>query len=180
MTNDPCDWLPELVLLADFGGNWQQYIDAVYSYFRQDFIDAQPSFDTKPCRVINRHLTKNKEETFWHIVTRDDHSPAPTGKGGNAISHTNNSSQRNVDIRGCEHIRWARPLIEAAARNDGNALWWRDMRQRDMRLFVAPTDFSYAVVMVERKNQLLLLTAFCAEWKHEQKRLRHQYEMGAK
>lgn len=38
------DWLPPLVLFNDYGGNWHAYLDAVYAFFKQDFVDSKPQF----------------------------------------------------------------------------------------------------------------------------------------
>ena len=41
MTSTP-DWLPSLVSFQDYGGDWEQYINAVYQYFKKDFIVTLP------------------------------------------------------------------------------------------------------------------------------------------
>lgn len=41
---DEQDWLPPLVLFNDYGGDWQSYLDAIYDYFKQDFVDSKPVF----------------------------------------------------------------------------------------------------------------------------------------
>ena len=37
-------WLPSLVLLESFGGDWAQYIEEVYAHFKLDFVDSKPLF----------------------------------------------------------------------------------------------------------------------------------------
>ena len=36
------DWLPPLVLFNDFGGDWDAYLEAIYAWFKRDFIDSKP------------------------------------------------------------------------------------------------------------------------------------------
>ena len=31
--------LPDLVKFSDYGGNWEKYEEALYGFFKQDFID---------------------------------------------------------------------------------------------------------------------------------------------
>ena len=38
-------WLPELVRLEDHGGEWEEYINAVFAEFHRDFIESQPRFE---------------------------------------------------------------------------------------------------------------------------------------
>lgn len=52
------DWLPALVTLEAYHGDWNQYLDALCEYFRHDFI------------------CDGKESVFWHIITRDGWSVA--------------------------------------------------------------------------------------------------------
>lgn len=39
------DWLPGLVVLTDYDGNWGDYLEALYNYFRTDFIESRPLFE---------------------------------------------------------------------------------------------------------------------------------------
>jgi len=37
-------WLPPLVLFETYHGHWETYLDAIYEYFKKDFIDSTPRF----------------------------------------------------------------------------------------------------------------------------------------
>lgn len=39
--------LPALVLFEDFGNNWDEYLEAIYHYFCQDFVVSKPHVDGK-------------------------------------------------------------------------------------------------------------------------------------
>src|SRR3989339_840276 len=88
--------LPDLILFEKYNGIWEDYEEALYSFFKEDFIDNRP----KKFRGLRVGLKKypkfkNKEATFWHFITE--------GK---------DELKRNPDIRRCERIRWPKPIIE--------------------------------------------------------------------
>ena len=59
-------WLPDLVLLGDFNGDWKRYFEEVYERFRVDFVGQNFLFRGK--RVFSKCIprTDGKEATFWH------------------------------------------------------------------------------------------------------------------
>jgi hypothetical protein len=67
MCNLP-EWLPDLLLLETFGGNWQRYEDAVFAQFYTDFIESRPTFLNEPVYITKNPLKKGKERGFWHCV----------------------------------------------------------------------------------------------------------------
>lgn len=44
MDGDAVAWLPSLVLLNDSDGDWNTFLDVVYSYFVEDFVNNKPRF----------------------------------------------------------------------------------------------------------------------------------------
>lgn len=94
MTSIP-DWLPPLVLFTDYGGNWNRYVEALYSYFKQDFVDSSPSFRGTQLALKRHPMEHGKEATFWHL-----------------ISEGQVEDKRVPNLRRCERIRWPRPIIE--------------------------------------------------------------------
>ncbi len=91
---DAPDWLPQLIKLENFGGDWQRYIDEVFAIFYKDFIESQPKFREMWVRC-RRDLLDGKEAGFWHCV-----------------SEGADEANRNSDLRRCERIRWVRVIIE--------------------------------------------------------------------
>jgi len=41
MTTEP-EWLPPLVMLSDHDGDWLSYLNTIYDFFKQDFVDSKP------------------------------------------------------------------------------------------------------------------------------------------
>lgn len=151
------DWLPPLVLLADYDGDAAAYLEAVYGYFRQDFVGSQPVYPTKRFALKRHPMTLGKEATFWHLI-----SSGPL------------EEDRLPDLRRCERIRWPRPMIEAI---QGDRLrMWTNERQGHRRIVIAVDDFSYVVVLEERADYVLLWTAYFVEQPHRRGKLRREYE----
>lgn len=98
--SDTPKWLPPLILLEKYGGDFDKYINVVYAVFYSDFIARRTRYEGKQILLIGRdkELVKGKERRFWHCVSEgqieDDRPP---------------------DLRRCECMPWMRPVIENAA-----------------------------------------------------------------
>jgi hypothetical protein len=53
---------------------------------------------------------------------------------------------------------------------------WRSERQGDQRIVIALADFSYVVVLADRREYVLLWTAYCVEHEHRRAKLRKECE----
>jgi hypothetical protein len=75
--------------------DWNRYLDALYAWFTQDFIDSKPVFQGRRLGLKRHPMSHGKEATFWHMIQE--------GK---------EEEQRTPDFRRCERIRWPKPIIE--------------------------------------------------------------------
>jgi hypothetical protein len=155
--NDPADWLPPLLLLKDFGGQWDRYVEAVWEVFRRDFIESAPTIEGRRVSFRWGQRLEGKAATFWHVVTEG------------AVEDT-----RVPDLRRCERIGWPRALIEAAGTDRTHT--WETHRSSERRILIAPADFSHLVVLADRGNYLLLWTAYPVEQEHRRQRLHREYD----
>jgi hypothetical protein len=151
-------WLPPLVLFENHGGNWDAYLDAIYAWFKQDFIDSKPIFQGRRLGLKKHPLTDGKEATFWHMIqsgeVEDDRLP---------------------DLRRCERIRWPRPIIEHS--DDGDSVKvWKNQRGDQQRICLWFEAESYLVVLAERESYILPWTAYFVEEKHRKRKLQREYE----
>lgn len=62
-------WLPPLVLLEDFGGEWNRYVEKVYEYYKQDFVTHKPVFRGRRLGLKRHPVSQGKEATFWHMTS---------------------------------------------------------------------------------------------------------------
>ena len=151
------DWLPPLVLFSAYDGNWNRYLEALYSWFKQDFIDSKPVFQGRRLGLKRHPMTYGKEATFWHMI-----------KEG-AVEE-----ELTPDFRRCERIRWPRPIIENNA--DPAIKVWRNQRGREERVCLWFFQENYLVILADRGEYILPWTAYIVEQSHRKRKLQREYE----
>jgi hypothetical protein len=151
------DWLPPLVSLTDYNGDWTTYLDALYTWFKQDFINNKPTFQGRRLGLKRQPLTLGKESTFWHF-----------------ISEGKIEQNRTPDLRRCERIRWPKPVIEHVP--NPKLKWWITVKSNEERIHIWLEEEDYVVVLADRKTYLLPWTAFLITRKHTKKKLSKEYE----
>ena len=155
--SDTPEWLPSLVLLQEYNGDWKQYIEAVYDYFKSDFIISKPRFGHRAIRLKRYPLLEGKEATFWHVTSE--------GKTEN---------QRIPDLRRCERIRWPRPIIDHYTNEVIRC--WTNERRLERRIVLWFYEQNYVVVLADRKKYVLLWTTYIVSYKHTREKLWREYE----
>ncbi len=160
MIEEP-DWLPPLVLLANYEGDWNRYLEVLYGYFCQDFVTSSPVYGGMRVGLKRHPIVNGKEATFWHV-----------------ISEGTLEADRLPDMRRCERIRWPRPILEAVQQRQVRC--WKNHRGHEQRIVIALDDFSYVVVLAQRKAYVILWTAYCIENEHRRQKLRQEYEQASK
>ena len=156
MSGSPA-WLPPLVLFNDYGGNWDAYLDAIYEWFKQDFIDSKPVFQGRQLGLKRHPITRGKEATFWHMT-----------------SEGMDEENRTPDLRRCERIRWPKPVIEHT--DDPTVKYWVSVKRNENRIHIWLEDLDYVVVLADRRGFLLPWTAFLVTRDHTRTKLRKEYE----
>ncbi|HSO82227.1 hypothetical protein [Thiocapsa sp.] len=154
---DAPSWLPPLVLLGDCGGDWAAYLNAIYAYFKQDFVDSKPTFEGKRLGLKRHPLTHGKEATFWHMIQEGQVE-----------------EERTPDLRRCERIRWPRPIITHAG--DPAVKVWRNQRGREERVCLWFEEEDYLVILADRGDYILPWTAYLVEQPHRKRKLLKEYE----
>lgn len=153
------DWLPPLVCLEDHGSEWARYFNEVKARYARSLGERPwPSFEGRRVTCKRHPVLDGVEATFWHIVS--------TGDGG--------EDARETDLRRCERIEWPRALLEAVGTD--RVVVWRTRRGADDRVLIALVDFSYVVVLGDRRAYLILITAYPVDREHQRARLRREAE----
>lgn len=173
---DDLAWLPKLIELSQFGGDWQAFIDSAYDYYARDFIRDEPTLLGRTVKS-KRHVAYNgQDHSFWHCI--EEHA------GG-----SRNEENRIPKISLVERIRWPRPIIEHVARTPG-ILAWTEIHHghgtsKRAHLFVEDED--YCVVLEPRgKDQYgkpryyFLWTTFLCETDDQHNKMLRRYARGEK
>jgi hypothetical protein len=156
MTDMPA-WLPPLVLLVDYAGDWSRYVAALYTFFKQDFVDSQPAFQGAPVALKRHPMSQGKEATFWHL-----------------ISEGSEEEERLPDLRRCERIRWPRPIVEHSPGPPIKV--WENKRHGETRICLWLESCEYLVILAKRRGHVLLWTAYLVTRPHQKRKLDREYE----
>lgn len=158
------DWLPELMLLSEYDGDPNAYLEALHDAFVEDFVVSKPKWLDK--RVgLKRHPEYNgKSATFWHMITEGS-----------------SEADRTLDMRRCERIRWPKHFMEEhdglpPHKSKARLVWWAEPRRGETRYLLALSDFSYVAVVADRGDFVLPWTAFYVEQEHRRRKFRRRYE----
>lgn len=160
MPNNKPAWLPALLLFADYGGDWDKYLDAIYQFFKRDFVISQPKFRGERLGLKRYPIIQGKEATFWHLISEGKYEP-----------------DRLPDLRRCERIRWSRPIIESDEQEPLLKVWenTRDGEKR-VCLWLSFDNEDYLVVLARRGGYLLLWTAYPVTQAHTKRKLQKEYD----
>jgi hypothetical protein len=161
-------WLPCIEDFNDYGGDWNNYESILYSVFKNDFLDTQPTFEGKRVNIRRYPMVGDKEQTFFHIISEDYHK----------------DGARILDMRRCERIRWVRAFIEnyncdptKCVGCDGVKIWEEDMkRSPGKRVHLLLEEERYLVVLERRDTYCLLITAFYIKHDHSLRKKVLKYE----
>lgn len=154
-------WLPELLYLKDYDGNWSLYVAAVYEAFEKDFVESKPKFMGRRLGLKRYPEYDGKSATFWHMT-----------------SEGNNEEERTPDMRRCERIRWPRPCIEKS--DEPELLVWTEKQKGSNRVYIWAEAEGYLVVLNDRGKYILPWTAFYVEHEHQRRKYRKRWEKHCK
>jgi hypothetical protein len=102
-------------------------------------------------------MTLGKEDTFWHL-----------------ISEGNDEASRTPDLQRCERIRWPRSFVDNET--DPVIRIWENSRNNESRVLLYLEQESYLVVLIDRGNKFILLTAYIVTRSHQREKLLREYD----
>lgn len=153
-------WLPDIIPLEDYGGDWERYLEAVFECFQRDFKDRELRFRGKPVRTSYHPAYENKDYSFWHLMQE--------GKV---------EDERTPDLRRCERIGWIRPVIENAG--DTQIRVWENERPRrrgNERRVLLWLNEEFLVVLGDRHTYWTVVTAYPTDRTRRIDKLRRECE----
>lgn len=151
------EWLPPIVELNSFSGNWELYLEHLYGIYEKDFIKSRPALNGEALKIKRHPKADGKDATFWHLISAGEIE-----------------IDRTPDLRRCERIGWPKPIIENA--NDSRLKIWKNERRGETRILLWFEQVEYLVVLSERKDYLLFWTAYPVTQNHSKRKLQKEYE----
>jgi hypothetical protein len=148
---------PDLVYFEDYNGNFQNYFQAVYKIFESDFIWSKPNYENKVVIVRKYPLVDGIHKTFYHITHEGE-----------------DENNRTPDFRRMERIKFPKFVIDNNEHPE--ILIWKNTRGRDERIVLFNEEENYIVILAERSDSLLFITAYCIETEHRKRKLMKEYE----
>ena len=147
--------LPPLVKYEDFATELE-FIEALYVYFKQDFIDSKLNYRGNELRLKRHPLRDDKECTFYHITT--------DGK---------DEDNRQLDILRAERLRWIKPIIESS---DKKLKIWENTRRKENNILIFLEQENFLVIIRKRKDYLLFWTAYYVSQSYKKDLLKEHNE----
>jgi len=141
------EWIPNFIELDEYGGDWREYLEAVYKYFCDELVYNKAVFKNADVGVRRIPETDGKGFGFWHC-----------------ISEGKKEESRIPDLDRCKRIRWIRAVIDNY--QEPQVDYWQNERGRE-KCHLLWYDETYLVVLAERHNKqkgnryYLLKTAYC-------------------
>ena len=149
---------PDKILYSDFGGDWPKFCDALYSKFKQDFVNSKPKIPNRRVGLKAHPMIQNKEATFWHF-----------------ISEGKNEEDRLPDIPRSEFLPWIRPMIELYGATNLK-VWSKRHKGNEVRVLIAIEDFSYLIVLADRGEYVLPWTAYPIIFESQRNKYKREFE----
>ena len=155
MTTINCKLLPPLNECTDLA-EWKNYEENLYQIFQNTFLINTLSFQNKMIRIKEYPKYNNYETAFIHLICKQE------------SIKTTNPNDREPDLRRAERLHWIKfiitsyPCLENCINCHGILLYKEYYNGNTNRLRIKlflPIE-RYLIVLEERKNYLLLITAF--------------------
>src|SRR5262245_34976253 len=119
------------------GDDWPAYQAGLYAHFRKDFLLSVPNFNGRPVRAKVLPPIDSLRGGFVHAIS------------SNVSGQGDGEGNRTPELKRCARIRWIRPVIEAVP---PDVLSWRNIRGTARRAVISLPDFSYIVILDERRD----------------------------
>lgn len=148
---------PDLIYFEDYYGNFNDYFAAVYAVFENDFIRRQPRYEGLKVVVRKYPEVDGMHRTFYHITHEGE-----------------DENNRQPDFRRMERIRYPKFVVEQNQHPE--ILIWKNKRGKDERILLFNHGENYIVVLTERKEFYLFITAYVVDTEHRKRSLIKEYE----
>ncbi len=147
----------------NLSGSWEEDIlPMLYSVFETDFKLFPPKFLKYQVGYDRRILEDEKEEGFWHIITKAEKK--------------NRKEERCYDSRRAERIHWIKPLILNHSHNMIKS--WNYLESSGkVRNYIWIEDHNFIVILQwdNNKQEYILITSYFIENSHTKRKLLQKF-----
>lgn len=154
----PIAWLPAPL---PFQGDWNSLLCQAYEIFERDLkIPPRPTLDGLVVfHDRRRENPDDKEEGFWHLVSRHDRS----------------TGERLPDIERMRRIAWVRATIEHSECEEVRKFDFIEKKGRS-RTYLWVEDADFVVILERQRRVAFLVTAYLVDYDRKREQLRRRYE----
>ncbi len=149
-----CSWIPEIIELKDFNGDWNLYENYLYNIFSDHFLNSNPVFMGKPVLPRKHPIYNGKYESYFHIT----------------CGHYRDIEERVPDFRRCERIKWPKAMIDNTEcnclGNCDNYCIWKKQYRNTFRYSLLLKSEKYLVILEERVKYFVLVSAYPLTYSH--------------
>ena len=149
--------LPELIELSEFGGNFAQYLEAVYNIFTDEFIRNRPTFRGVRLGLKKYPISDGREATFWHMTSKGE-----------------DEQNRLPDLRRLERIKWPSFIINNSEHPYLRV--WENTRGSKTNVLILHEAENYVVILRKGNGYLLPWTAYLIEHEWRKKKFLKEYD----
>lgn len=142
---DQIIWLPNLVTLDSYSGDWFKYCEALYGFFSQDFKNENVIFRGLQIFLMIYPFEQGKEASFWHCISEGEIE-----------------EDRTIDLQRCKRIKWPRSIIDRDGIKEIKV--WKNSRHGCQNYLLLVEDERYLVVLRFYKGQWRLWTTYLATY----------------
>ena len=154
--NYKISWLPELIEYGSKKNNQDEYIEAIYLIYKEEFINKGIYFRKEKLGLKRLPLRNGKEATFYHI-----------------ISEGKDEEQRDIDLERCARIKWPRAIL---ASDYVGLKIWENKRKNKRNILVWFPEKEYLIIIRKNPNEKLIWTAYPVTENHRKRKLQKEYE----
>ena len=154
--------LPSKIYLEDYSGDYHKFIDAVYQIFENDFIRHKTKFGSHVLGMKINPKFQERAYTFYHMTHEGEEE-----------------NERTPDLRRCECMPWAKPVIENV--QNWNLKFWKQSRIRsENRICIwlecsEEVEDDYFIILEVRETYVLLWTAFMSKYSNSTRKKLNEY-----
>lgn len=147
---DSITWLPKLEPY-DGSSDWIEYSDYLYAIFLDDFINSIPIIKNTRVAVKKYPTYNDKHEAYFHITCKN-------------YNYNDHNAMRDPDLNRCARIRWPRAFIDNY--DSSNLLVWKAPYKSTHRINIMFKEKRYIVVLEDRTDYYLLITAYYFDYQN--------------